>query len=96
MPLAVGEDGDRTRGVVADAREREERVDVVGHDAAVPLGDLHGRRVQPERATRVAERRPGAHGLAGRDGGEIGGGRPAVEPLLEARDDAGDRASAAA
>ncbi len=90
MPVAVREDRHRARGVVADAGEGEQGVDVAGDDAVVAVADLHRRPVQPEGAARVSEVRPLGHGVARGRGGEVGRGGPAGQPGLEVRDDAGD------
>ncbi len=64
MAAAEGEGGDRAGGVVADARQRDQVVVRRRHLAAVPLHDRGRGGVQPQRASRVAEPSPGAHGLA--------------------------------
>ena len=66
VPPPVGERRDRGRGVVADARQREQVVVARRHLAAVLLDDRDGRGVQPQRPARVAEPSPGAHRLARR------------------------------
>ncbi len=91
VALAVGEGGDRRRGVVADARKRDQLVIRRRHLAAVVLDDRGGGRVQPQRPTGVAEAAPGAYGLAGRLRGEVGRGRPALHPGLVDGEYAGDR-----
>lgn len=65
MPIAVREDRDGARRVVADPGQREQLVDVARNDALVNIADLGGRAVQPKRTARIAEVRPAGYGLRG-------------------------------
>ena len=96
MPLPVGEGGHGRRRVLADAGQREQLRVFARYVAAVPFRYGRCRAVQPQRAPGVAEPAPGAYGLTGRLGGEVGGARPAGEPLLVHRQHPVHRASAAA
>lgn len=82
MPLPVREGGHRGRRVLTDSGQREQLPMVAGYIAAVSLRYRLRGPVQPQRAPRIAEPAPGADGLAGRLGREIGGARPAGQPPL--------------
>ncbi len=88
MPVAVGEHRHGARRVVADAGQGEERVHVARHDPVVPVADLDGRPVQPQRAPRVAEVRPLPDRLRRGVCRERRRGRPAVQPRFEVGDHA--------
>ena len=90
MPVAVGEHGDGTGGVVADPGQGQQIVDIARNDAVVTAVDLDRRAVEPQRASRVAEVRPLRDRCGGRVGGQCGGRRPSGEPRLEVGDDARD------
>ncbi|SKX92922.1 Uncharacterised protein [Mycobacteroides abscessus subsp. abscessus] len=88
--LAVGEAGDCSRCVVADARQSEHRRDVVG-DLVVVIGGEHPCAfVEAQRTTRIAEFPPGPQDVAGRRGGHRGWHRPASDPFPPRFDDPGD------
>ncbi len=82
MPLPVGEGGDGGGRVLADAGQGQQLGVVGRHVTAVPFRYGDRGAVQPQRAARVAEPAPGADGLAGRLRGQVGGARPAGQPLL--------------
>ena len=90
MSQAERERGDGASRVGADALQREERVEIAWHLAAVPLDDLGRGPVQPQRAPRVAQPIPCTHGFGGRLGGERRRSRPPCDPRLPSRDDPAD------
>ena len=96
LTLAVRERGHGPRGVLADARQREQRVEVGGHHAAVPLDDRHRALPQPQRPPRVAESPPHPDRLGGRIRGLVGRRGPAFQPRVVRREHARRPASAGA
>ena len=88
--LAEGEVRHRARRVIADAGQREQRVHVGRHLAAMLLDDHPRALQQPQGAPRVAETAPGAQHLVGPGLGKGVRGGPARNPLPPDRGDAFD------
>ncbi len=82
VPLTVGEGGHGGGRVLADARQRQQLRVVGRYVTAVPFRYRDGGAVQPQGAARVTEPAPGPDRLAGRFRGQVGGARPAGQPLL--------------
>jgi hypothetical protein len=91
MPVSVREHRDGARRVVTDAREGEERIHLSGYSAPMPGRDLLRRAMEPESAPRVPEIRPLLHDIGRGGRREVVRSGPAVEPGVEARDDAAHR-----
>src|SRR5690606_15312418 len=81
-----GDARDRAGGVVADAGERAQRVEVVGQLAAVALADQPGGAVEVAGAGVVAEPLPRLEHVVERRVGERGERREALDPALVVRD----------
>ena len=84
-PGAEREGRDRPRGVLADAGQRQQLLDRIGHDAVMLDRDGGGRRMQPQRPPRVTQALPGPDGGGGGVPGQVGRCRPPGEPALIGR-----------
>ena len=67
-PLAVGETGDRPRGVGADSGQAQQCLDVVGYHVGVLGRDRDSAFVQPFGASGIAEFAPGPQNIPGSGG----------------------------
>lgn len=89
--VTEGEGGDGRRRVGPDTRQCEQVVVVARDLTVVPLDHRRRRLPQPQRPTGVAEPVPHAHRLAGGVRGEVGRGRPPLEPAFPDRQHPSDR-----
>ena len=80
-----GERTDRCRGVVADSRQGEQCFVIVGYLTVMPFDQQSGGLMQAARSTRIPEATPGANGVTGSVGCEVGRCWPAVHPFVPDR-----------